>query len=69
MNKEQAEKEARQICVIEDVAMIVTFNPYAETLDEADKFSYHPALSHHLFEHERIVTFFHKDVIKVNVDG
>jgi prolyl-tRNA editing enzyme YbaK/EbsC (Cys-tRNA(Pro) deacylase) len=42
MTKTQATKEAREIADRDRIRMVVTYNPYAETEDEAEKYGYHP---------------------------
>ncbi len=35
--------------------MVVTFNPYAETLEESEKFGYHPLAAVDIFPYEEVV--------------
>jgi hypothetical protein len=42
MTKKQATEEATAIAARDGIKMVVTYNPYAETDDEAEKYGYHP---------------------------
>lgn len=55
MTKDQAITEAKATANEFDIDMVVTFNPYEETLDEADKFGYFPAGATHIFKYEEVV--------------
>jgi sugar/nucleoside kinase (ribokinase family) len=55
MTKEQATTEAARIAKSDGIRMVVTFNPYAETLDESEKFGYHPLAAVDIFKYEKVV--------------
>ena len=55
MTKEQATKEATKIAHRDKIQMVVTFNPYAENLDESQNFGYHPHAAIGIFKHEKVV--------------
>ena len=55
MTKEQATTEATEISRRDGIKMVVTYNPYTETLDETDKYSYHP--------HSAVVIFMYDEVV------
>ena len=55
MTKEQATEEATEIATRDGICMVVTFNPYAEVEEEAEKYSYFPASAVHIFKYEEVV--------------
>jgi len=55
MTKEQATSGATRIAKSDGIRMVVTFNPYAETLEESEKFGYHPLAAVDIFPYEEVV--------------
>ena len=55
MTREQATTEATQIATTDGIRMVVTFNPYGEEPDAADRYGYCPAAAARIFAHEEVV--------------
>ncbi len=55
MNREQATNEAKAIARRDGVTMAVTFEPYMEELDEAQKYGFMPLEATHIFKYEKTV--------------
>lgn len=55
MTREQATTEATEIAHRNGIQMVVTFDPYAENLDESQNYGYHPHAAVGIFNHEEVV--------------
>ncbi len=55
MTKDQATTEATEIARRDRIQMVVTFDPYAENLDESQNYGYHPHAAVGIFIHEEVV--------------
>ncbi len=55
MTREDARREAQAVADADGIVMAVTFDPYAETLDEEDKFGYMPLEATKIFLYEKSV--------------
>ena len=55
MTKEQATTEATIVANRDGIRMVVTFDPYAETEDETQKFGYFPEAATKIFKYEEVI--------------
>ena len=55
MTKQKATDEATEIAKRDGIRMVVTFDPYAETDDDTQKFGYFPQRAIEIFSHEEVI--------------